>query len=166
MDVLEEFDFYVRYSAIKLLSTLSYNRNTDLQQCVLTSPMGITRLSDLLNDKRDIIRNGMIIYLSIQHRLLKDISMESQIQIYLYKTFYFSCVYVCWGFLLESLLLLISLTRDNAEIQKLVTFQATFEKLLTVIEDEEGISGGIIVQDSLSLMHNLLRYNVSNQVSL
>ena len=70
-----------------------------------------------------------------------------------------------WGISLESLLLLISLTRDNAEIQKLVTFQATFEKLLAVIEDEEGISGGIIVQDSLSLMHNLLRYNVSNQVS-
>ncbi|KAI9247479.1 p115 like vesicle tethering protein [Phascolomyces articulosus] len=121
LDVLEEFDFYVRYSAIKLLSTLSYNRNAGIQQCVLTSPMGITRLADLLNDKRDIIRN-------------------------------------------ESLLLLISLTRDNAEIQKLVTFQATFEKLLAVIEDEEGISGGIIVQDSLALMHNLLRYNVSNQI--
>ncbi|KAI9469343.1 p115 like vesicle tethering protein [Zychaea mexicana] len=121
LDVLEEFDFYLRYSAIKLLSTLSYNRNTGIQQCVLTSPMGITRLADLLNDKRDIIRN-------------------------------------------ESLLLLTSLTQNNAEIQKLVTFQATFEKLLTVIEDEEGISGGIVVQDSLILMHNLLKYNVSNQI--
>ncbi|KAI8146809.1 p115 like vesicle tethering protein [Fennellomyces sp. T-0311] len=121
LDVLEEFDFYVRYSAIKFLATLSYNRNAGIQQCILTSPMGITRLVDLLNDKRDIIRN-------------------------------------------ESLLLLISLTQNNAEIQKLVTFQATFEKLLTVIEDEEGISGGIIVQDSLTLMHNLLRYNVSNQI--
>lgn len=68
------------------------------------------------------------------------------------------------SFYAESLLLLISLTRSNTEIQKLVTFQATFEKLLDIIEDEEGISGGIIVQDSLTLMHNLLRYNVSNQV--
>lgn len=65
---------------------------------------------------------------------------------------------------LESLLLLITLTQNNTEIQKLVAFQATFEKLLAVIEDEEGISGGIIVQDSLTLMHHLLRYNVSNQV--
>lgn len=67
-------------------------------------------------------------------------------------------------FFLESLLLLITLTQNNTEIQKLVAFQATFEKLLAVIEDEEGISGGIIVQDSLTLMHHLLRYNVSNQV--
>ncbi|RCH80087.1 hypothetical protein CU097_001278, partial [Rhizopus azygosporus] len=46
----------------------------------------------------------------------------------------------------------------------IVTFQATFEKLLFVIEEQEGISGDIIVQDSLTLMQNLLRYNVSDQV--
>ncbi|CAO3650222.1 unnamed protein product [Cunninghamella echinulata] len=92
-----------------------------IQDCILTSPMGITRLVDLLDDKREIIRN-------------------------------------------EGLLLLITLTKSNAEIQKLVTFQATFEKLLTIIEEQEGISGDIIVQDSLILMQNLLRYNVSDQV--
>ncbi|KAI9316302.1 p115 like vesicle tethering protein [Dichotomocladium elegans] len=121
LDILEEYDFYVRYSALKFLSTLSANRNSGVQQSVLTSPMGIARLVDLLSDKRDIIRN-------------------------------------------ESLLLLINLTQNNTEIQKIVAFQATFEKLLAVIEDEEGISGGIIVQDSLTLMHHLLRYNVSNQI--
>lgn len=68
--------------------------------------------------------------------------------------------YIC----IEGLLLLIGLTRSNTEIQKVVTFQATFEKLLTVIEEQEGISGDIVVQDSLTLMHNLLRYNVSDQV--
>lgn len=65
---------------------------------------------------------------------------------------------------IEGLLLLIDLTRSNAEVQKLVTFQATFEKLLALIEEQEGISGDIIVQDSLTLMQNLLRYNVSDQV--
>jgi hypothetical protein len=65
---------------------------------------------------------------------------------------------------LEGLLLLISLTETNADIQKIVAFGNTFERLLAIIEEEEGISGGIIVQDSLSLTHNLLRYNVSNQV--
>lgn len=59
---------------------------------------------------------------------------------------------------------MIGLTRNNTEIQKIVTFQATFEKLLFVIEEQEGISGDIIVQDSLTLMQNLLRYNVSDQV--
>ncbi|CAO3634660.1 unnamed protein product [Mucor hiemalis] len=83
--------------------------------------MGISRLVDMLDDKRDIIRN-------------------------------------------EGLLLLISLTSSNTEVQKIVTFQATFEKLLTIIEEQEGISGDIVVQDSLTLMHNLLKYNVSDQV--
>lgn len=64
----------------------------------------------------------------------------------------------------EGLLLLISLTSSNTEVQKIVTFQATFEKLLTIIEEQEGISGDIVVQDSLTLMHNLLKYNVSDQV--
>ncbi|PHZ11501.1 uncharacterized protein RHIMIDRAFT_238935 [Rhizopus microsporus ATCC 52813] len=121
LDILEEFDFYVRYNTIKLLSTLLSNRSKRIQECVLTNPMGISRLVDLLDDKRDIIRN-------------------------------------------EGLLLLIGLTRNNTEIQKIVTFQATFEKLLFVIEEQEGISGDIIVQDSLTLMQNLLRYNVSDQV--
>ncbi|KAI8084618.1 p115 like vesicle tethering protein [Halteromyces radiatus] len=121
LDILEEFDFYIRFNTIKLLSTLLSNRPKRIQECILTSPMGITRLVDLLDDKRDIIRN-------------------------------------------EGLLLLIELTRSNAEVQKLVTFQATFEKLLALIEEQEGISGDIIVQDSLTLMQNLLRYNVSDQI--
>lgn len=59
---MEEFDFYVRYTALKLLATLSANRNAGVQQCVLTSPMGIARLVDLLSDKRDIIRNGTFLH--------------------------------------------------------------------------------------------------------
>ncbi|KAI7897457.1 p115 like vesicle tethering protein [Cokeromyces recurvatus] len=121
LDILEEFDFYVRYNTIKLLSTLLSNRSKRIQECILTNPMGISLLVDMLDDKRDIIRN-------------------------------------------EGLLLLIDLTRNNTEIQKIVTFQATFEKLLSIIEEQEGISGDIVVQDSLTLMHNLLRYNVSDQV--
>ncbi|KAI8983128.1 p115 like vesicle tethering protein [Pilobolus umbonatus] len=121
LDILEEFDFYVRYNTIKLLSNLLSNRSKRIQECILTNPMGISRLVDLLDDKREIIRN-------------------------------------------EGLLLLIGLTRNNTEVQKIVTFQATFEKLLGIIEEQEGISGDIVVQDSLTLMHNLLRYNVSDQV--
>jgi hypothetical protein len=56
--VLEEFDFYVRYNTIKLLSTLLSNRSKRIQECILTNPMGISRLVDMLDDKRDIIRNG------------------------------------------------------------------------------------------------------------
>ncbi len=34
------------------------NKPNQLQTCILTSPMGVSRLIDLLDDKREIIRNG------------------------------------------------------------------------------------------------------------
>ena len=60
--------------------------------------------------------------------------------------------------------MLISLTESNADIQKIVAFENAFERLLEIITEEDGLNGGIIVQDCLHLILNLLRYNVSNQV--
>ncbi|KAF9969922.1 hypothetical protein BGZ73_007509 [Actinomortierella ambigua] len=120
LDILEETDFYVRFHIVTLLSTLVLNNTGRLQECILTAPMGISRLMDLLDDRREIIRN-------------------------------------------EGLLLLISLTETNADLQKIVAFENAFERLLAIIDDEGAISGGIIVQDCLQLVQNLLRYNVSNQ---
>ncbi|KAF9404858.1 hypothetical protein BGZ94_003905 [Podila epigama] len=63
----------------------------------------------------------------------------------------------------EGLLLLISLTESNADLQKIVAFENAFERLLGIIDEEGALAGGIIVQDCLQLVQNLLRYNVSNQ---
>eukprot|EP00741_Cyanophora_paradoxa_P014677 tig00020816_g14155.t1 len=64
----------------------------------------------------------------------------------------------------ESLLLLIALTRNNAEIQKIVAFENAFERLLDTVREEGGTDGGVIVHDCLQLIANLLRNNTSNQV--
>ncbi|CAG8626774.1 9655_t:CDS:10, partial [Funneliformis mosseae] len=122
LDILQEYDFYVRFHDIQLLRALLIVRPDHVQDCILTAPMGISRLMDLLDDQREIIRN-------------------------------------------EGLLLLISLTENNADIQKIVAFENAFERLLEIIVEEDGLNGGIIVQDCLQLIHNLLRYNVSNQTS-
>ncbi|GAA6051299.1 hypothetical protein JCM3770_006800 [Rhodotorula araucariae] len=64
----------------------------------------------------------------------------------------------------ESLLLLIALTTQNADIQKLLAFEGAFDKLFTIVRAEGGIgSGGIVVQDCLAAIGGLLRWNVSNQ---
>lgn len=65
----------------------------------------------------------------------------------------------------EALLLLLSLTSSNADIQKIVAFMGAFDRLFQIIEREGGLDGGIVTQDCLSCIGNLLRYNVSNQVS-
>lgn len=59
---------------------------------------------------------------------------------------------------------MISLTESNADLQKIVAFENAFERLLAIIDEEGAVMGGIIVQDCLQLVQNLLRYNVSNQV--
>ena len=120
METLEEPDFYVRYEIVQLLNSLLQNSGS-LHDSILASPRGLSRLIDLLDDKREIIRN-------------------------------------------EGLLLLISLTKSNAEIQKIIAFENAFERLFAIILEEGGGDGGIIVEDSLRLIHNLLQYNISNQV--
>lgn len=117
---LEEYDFRVRWSAIKLLTCLLENRAKEIQEVVLVSPMGVSRLMDLLVDSREIIRN-------------------------------------------DALLLLIQLTKGNANIQKIVAFENAFDKILDVITEEGCTDGGIVVEDCLILMLNLLKNNISNQ---
>ncbi|KAF4373274.1 hypothetical protein G4B88_007287 [Cannabis sativa] len=66
----------------------------------------------------------------------------------------------------EALLLLTYLTREAEEIQKIVVFEGAFEKLFSIIKEEGGSDGGVVVQDCLELLNNLLRSNTSNQILL
>lgn len=59
LEILQEYDFYVRFNNVQLLRTLLAVRSDHLQDYILGAPMGISRLMDLLDDKREIIRNGI-----------------------------------------------------------------------------------------------------------
>ncbi|XP_073457135.1 general vesicular transport factor p115 isoform X3 [Aquarana catesbeiana] len=120
LSVLEEFDFHVRWPGVKLLTTLLKQQGPQVQQIVLVCPMGVSRLMDLLDDSREVIRN-------------------------------------------DGLLLLQQLTKGNAAIQKIVAFENAFERLLDIITEEGNSDGGIVVEDCLILLQNLLKYNNSNQ---
>lgn len=123
LELLGKEQFYVRFFSLQLFGTLLANRTEVVQKYVLKAPGGSGRLVEVLDDKREIIRN-------------------------------------------EALLLFISLLSTNAEIQKIVAFEGAFDRLFGIISKEGGIaSGGIVVQDCLSGIAGLLRYNVSNQVS-
>ncbi|KAJ5578359.1 uncharacterized protein N7459_007323 [Penicillium hispanicum] len=64
----------------------------------------------------------------------------------------------------EALVLLIALTPASEEIQKLVAFENAFEILFSLIEAEGSLTLGTeVVEDCLSLLAHLLRFNVSNQ---
>ncbi|CAA2985293.1 golgin candidate 6 isoform X1 [Olea europaea subsp. europaea] len=122
LSLLSEEDFYVRYYTLQLLTALLTNSLNRLQEAILTTPRGITRLMDMLMD-REVIRN-------------------------------------------EALLLLTYLTRDAEEIQKILVFEGVFEKIFSIIKEEGGSEGGVVVQDCLELLNNLIRNNASHQVLL
>jgi hypothetical protein len=64
----------------------------------------------------------------------------------------------------EALVLLIALTPASEELQKLVAFENAFEILFALIEAEGALTHGTeVVEDCLSLLAQLLRFNVSNQ---
>ncbi|KAK8864634.1 hypothetical protein IAR55_001884 [Kwoniella newhampshirensis] len=63
----------------------------------------------------------------------------------------------------EALLLLPAMLAGNADLQKIVAFSGAFEKLFQIIDQEGGVDGGIVVQDALTVVGGLLRFNVSNQ---
>lgn len=119
LSFLEEYDFRVRWPAVKLLTSLLSNKPKEIQDIVLVSPMGVSKLMDLLVEQREVIRN-------------------------------------------DALLLLINLTKANANIQKIVAFENAFDKLFDVIKEEGWTDGGIVVEDCLLLMLNLLKNNTSN----
>ena len=105
---------------MKLLTNLLLNKPRDMQDYILGSHMGVSRLMDILVDPREVLRN-------------------------------------------DALLLLIQLIKGNANLQKIVAFENAFDKLVDIIQTEEYSDGGIVVEDCLRLMLNLLRNNPSNQ---
>ncbi len=120
LNLLEDFDFHVRRPTTCLLTTLLGNKLSEVQEAVLVSPMGISRMMDLLTDSREVIRN-------------------------------------------DALLLLQQLTRSNRQIQKIVAFENAFDRLFAIIRVEGHSDGGIVVEDCLYIMLNLLKGNNSNQ---
>ncbi|KAH7103470.1 p115 like vesicle tethering protein [Auriculariales sp. MPI-PUGE-AT-0066] len=110
--------FYVRFSALQLLSSLLAHRRQPVQAHFLRFS-DASSLIAVLEDRREIIRN-------------------------------------------EALAVIQVLITQNADIQKIFAFGGAFEKLMGIVTQEGGIEGSIVVQESLTCVETLLRFNVSN----
>lgn len=60
-------------------------------------------------------------------------------------------------------MLLTQLTKSNTNLQKIVAFENAHDHLFDIIREEGYADGGVVVEDCLILMLNLLRNNPSNQ---
>jgi hypothetical protein len=63
--LLGDTNFYTRYATLQLLSVLLQNRRSQVQGYFLKAPAGASSIIAVLEDKREIIRNGVYFSCSI-----------------------------------------------------------------------------------------------------
>ena len=63
LNTLEEYDFKVRRPGIKLLTNLLVSKPRLMQEIILKSQMGVSRLMDVLVDAREVLRNDALLLL-------------------------------------------------------------------------------------------------------
>ncbi|KAL2354221.1 intracellular protein transport protein [Cryomyces antarcticus] len=64
LDFVETNDFYSRLYSIQLISAISTARPERTQECILSAPLGTTRLVAVLDDLRDAVRDAGIVLLT------------------------------------------------------------------------------------------------------
>ncbi|KAJ8383038.1 hypothetical protein SKAU_G00038160 [Synaphobranchus kaupii] len=162
---LEEFDFHVRWPGVKLVTALLKNRCGPVQGIILVSPMGVSRLMDLLADSREIIRNDGLLLLqkltkgnaAIQkivafenafERLLDIVSEEGNSD---------------GGIVVEDcLLLMLSLLKNNSSNQNFFKEGSYIQRMkpwFEIGDDNSGLSAQKVT--NLHLMLQLVRVMVS-----
>ncbi|CAN1321815.1 Golgin candidate 6 [Linum perenne] len=138
LSLLSEEDFYIRYYTLQILTALLMNSPNSF-----CSGLCLNALAEFLSRLQEVI-------LTIPRGItwLMDMLMDREV------------------IRNEALLLLTYLTREAEEIQKILVFEGAFEKIFSIIKEEGGSEGGVVVQDCLELLNNLLRNNTSNQILL
>lgn len=64
LDLLETYDFYSRLYSLQLIQAISTARPERTQECVATSPVGVSRLVAVLDDKREAVRSEGLLLLT------------------------------------------------------------------------------------------------------
>uniref|UniRef100_A0A0D2ZSU7 Uncharacterized protein n=1 Tax=Brassica oleracea var. oleracea TaxID=109376 RepID=A0A0D2ZSU7_BRAOL len=78
LSLLAEEDFYVRYYTLQILTALLMNSQNRLQEAILTTPRGITRLMDMLMD-REVTVNYILDIFNVAISLFKSLVIRNEV---------------------------------------------------------------------------------------
>ncbi|KAJ7313284.1 hypothetical protein JRQ81_004570, partial [Phrynocephalus forsythii] len=154
LSYLEEFDFHVRWPGVKLLTVLLKQQGPQVQQIILVSPMGVSRLMDLLADSREVIRNDGVLLLQQLTRsnaaIQKIVAFENAFErACIHGVIHFSVVGHLLHHPLKITILIVSSIRNSGPVE--------------VAKYQKCGNECIVVEDCLLLLQNLLKNNNSNQ---
>ncbi len=138
--LLTDTNFYVRYSALQFLGILLHNRRQVVQTYFLNTQTAPASLLSVLEDKREITRNGAF---ALNNKREGNFHIRISLP--------------------EALSTIQSLLVQSPDIQKIFAFEGAFEKLFAIVRRENGVDGGIVVHDCLACVDGLLRLNNANQ---
>jgi hypothetical protein len=63
LDLLEPGDFYLRLYVLQILSHISTARPQRTQEAIFAAPLGVSRITNVLSDKREAVRNEALVLL-------------------------------------------------------------------------------------------------------
>lgn len=142
---LQTTDFYFRLYILQLLGAILSARVERTEECILSAPLGISTLVQLLDDQREVVRNealGLLIYLTpTSLEIQKLVAFENAFE----RIF---AIITLEGSLLEGgqtvedcLILLANLLRQNQSNQSLFRESGCVVKLAFLLESASTLGG-------------------------
>ncbi|EFJ39529.1 hypothetical protein VOLCADRAFT_100860 [Volvox carteri f. nagariensis] len=113
-------DFYVRYHAVQLLTSLLSHCAGKLQEAILATPMSVVRLTELLGERSEVIRNEALLLLAALTRTDPRVGGAGGA----------------------------SGAGGGSEVQKIAAFEGAFDRVAELLREEGGLGGGMVVQDT------------------
>ncbi|XP_066304977.1 general vesicular transport factor p115-like isoform X2 [Branchiostoma lanceolatum] len=160
LNFLEEYDFRVRWPTVKLMTTLLCNRCSQMQQIILNSPVGVSRLMDLISDAREVIRNDGLLLLiqltkgnaAIQKIVAFENAFERLLEIIVEEG------HSDGGIVVEDcLLLMMNLLKNNNSNQTLFKEGGLIQKLTPFFDITEASPGGGWSAQKVTNLHLMLK---------
>lgn len=126
---LAKDDFYIKFGTIELFTAMAANSRPVLQAALLSSPQGVTRVCDLLDDSHRHIRSNAVLLLSTLCEQSSEI-----------------CKIVAFGGVLEKLFVLLDSFVSDVSVGD---FSGD-------VLDEDSLEAGIVTHDVLLVIRNLV----------
>uniref|UniRef100_A0A915C6F5 Vesicle tethering protein Uso1/P115-like head domain-containing protein n=1 Tax=Parascaris univalens TaxID=6257 RepID=A0A915C6F5_PARUN len=134
MSLVECYEFNVRRALVQLLTALLRHRASEVQNAIMSEPMGVSRLVDILHETREAVRNSAVLMLSELSRANSQIQQLLAYENAFQLLFDIIDVEPVDSIVIEDcLFVILNLLRKNSSNQQLFREASLIQRLATVL---------------------------------